>query len=114
MNYPDFEIEEAELETLCDGTEAYEIELEAGDIELEVFFDLDGNFLFAETELSPEALPDVVLMALANTYPDYGVTEAYQLEYADGTVQYEVELELDGDDFEVIIDAEGNVLCEDD
>lgn len=49
-NYPDSEIEEAEMITDDDGV-FYEVEIEtANDEELELLFDEDGNFIEVESE----------------------------------------------------------------
>jgi hypothetical protein len=114
-NFPDYEIEEAEMEELCDSTMVYEVELEDGEEELELFFDLDGNFLYSEIEASFSDLPAAVVTALETTYPDYTIDndEVYILEFADGTIQYEVELYGNNDEeFEVILSADGSIICE--
>lgn len=114
-NYPNYEIEEAELEELCDSTMAYEVELEDGEDDLELFFDLDGNFLYSEIEASFSDLPAAVVTALETTYPDYTIDndEVYILEFANGTIQYEVELYgSNNEELEVILSADGSIICE--
>lgn len=116
-NYPNYSIEEAELETLCDSTEVYEVEIEQetadDDEELELFFDLDGNFLFEIQEISFNDLPAIVIDAINSNYPNANIDtdEAYVLLFADGSMQYEVELENNDEELELIIDAEGVIIC---
>lgn len=112
-NFADYKIDESEKETLCDGTEVFEVEIEdSNDNELELVFDLEGNHLYTETEISIEELPTAVSESINTNYAGYSVEEAEKLDWADDTVQYEVELKKDNTELEVIFDANGIVLCE--
>ena len=112
-NYPDYEVDESELETDCKGAEVYEVELEGpGDDEIELTFDSEGNFLYAETEIGIDELPAAVSSSISSNYPDYSIEEAEQLDMFDDTVRYEVELKSGSSTLEVIFAADGTVICE--
>ena len=112
-NYPNYEIEESERDTLCTGTAVYEVELEGPkDKEVELTFDTEGNLLFTETEIKTSELPSAVSGSISSKYAGYTVKEAERLDRADGTTQYEVELKKDKTYLEVLFAADGTVICE--
>ena len=112
-NYPDYSVDESEEETLCDGTVVYEVELENdNDDELELTFDLEGNLLFSETEIDNSELPAAINNSISTNYADYQTEEAERLDMADGTTRYEVELENGDSELEVLFEADGTVICE--
>ena len=112
-NYPDYTVDESAEETLCDGTIAYEVELEdSNDNEIELTFSMEGNLLFTETEINTSELPTAVSNSISTNYADYTIDEADRLDMADGSVQYEVEIENGNSELEVILDTDGSVICE--
>ena len=113
-NYPDAEMEESELDTLCTGMAVYEVELEVNDDEeLELTFDTDGNLLFTETEISAGSLPTAVTNTVETAHPGQAIEEADRLDFPDGSVQYEVELG-GSNPVELLVSADGEVICEED
>ncbi len=112
-NYPAYSIDESEEETLCDGTAVYEVELEDdNDNEIELTFDSEGSFLFSETEISTESLPDAVSSSIASNYANYSIEEAERQDLFDDTNRYQVEIKGDGSELEVLLEADGTVICE--
>lgn len=114
-NYPGYTIDEAEQETDCSGATVYDVEIEQGeDIESELTFDSEGNFLYSESEITVADLPASVTNSLANNYAGFTTEEADKLTLADGSTRYEVELEKGSIEKEVLFDTEGTVICEQD
>lgn len=114
-NYPGYTLDEAEQETDCAGTSVYEVEIEQGEEnELELCFDTAGNFLYAETEITMADLPTAVVNSIADHYAGFKTEEPNKFTMADGTIRYEVELEKDKTDKDVLFDSEGGVICEQD
>jgi hypothetical protein len=115
-NFGGYQIESVDREDLCDNTLVFEVELEDGPgPDLDLYFSMDGAFLFVEREIDVNQLPDAVLLAIENDFAGYSVDDdVEQREFPDGSLQYEVELESQNDDVDVIFDADGNVLCTDD
>ncbi len=122
-NYDDYDIENAELEDYCDDIPAIEVELEDGPgPDVDLYFDLDGKFLFAAVEITLDDLPDAVIAAIENDFADYRIgddddDDIERFEFADGSLRYEVELEPlngDGDDIDIVFNADGTIFCTDD
>lgn len=109
--YPNAEVEKAEQEKLCTGVDAIEVEVEPSeDQELEMVFDLQGNWLFTKTEIAESALPASVKNAITSNFPGYHIKESERLDMADGGTQYEVELKK-GSTVDVTFDSEGAEIC---
>ncbi len=111
-NFSGYEIEDIDEETLCVGTAVYEVDIEnEAEDDLELVFDMEGNFLFSETEIELSQLPEAVSNAISTEYPDHVLEEAEKRDLSNGDVQYKVELE-GNIDLEVLFDSEGEVICE--
>lgn len=112
QNYPDAEVEEAEKEKLCDGTEAIEVELELSEEEeFELIFDLAGNLLFSEKEIAVSTIPNTVKNTIASNYAGFAVKEASRIDMANGSTRYEVELKKGWTTYDVTFDSEGVEIC---
>lgn len=112
-NYPSNQIKESELETRCNDEQVYEVELESdSEEELELVFDLEGTFLYSKDEIKTEDLSETIAQSLESTYPDHKVEEAERLKQLDDESLYIVELENEDSEVEVLIDDNGNVICE--
>lgn len=114
MNYPNYTIDDAEYDMTCDSTMVIEVELESGNSEIELTFDLNGNLLYAEIEINTAALPTAITNSITTNFPNYTLDddEADELTMADGSLRYEVELESMQDELEVIFAADGTVICQ--
>ncbi len=118
-NYPNYSIESVDREDWCNGVLLIEVELEVENGEdIEVYFDLSGNFLFESVEGPVSQVPTVVLNGLAAAYPNYELEddddEVEFLRLADNSLQYLIEIiptPNSDDDIEVLLDANGNVIC---
>jgi len=114
--FPNLRVESVEFEDLCDNSRVIEVELEGnGDQKVEVYFSLNWELLFVAQEISEEELPSAVLDGLATAYPDYTLEDddIYQWNMADGSIQYSLEVETDEEDYDIIIQADGTILCVD-
>lgn len=117
-NYPGYKVEDVEFEDICDDVRYYEVELEDGPgPDIDLYFTLDEVFAFAATEVSKSVLPQAVLDAIAQQFSGYEIDDdkVQQFELADGSLQFEVELEKDsGSDLEIVFNADGSIFCQDD
>jgi len=114
-NYPDYEVDEAELESLCTDEEVYKVELEgSGDNEIELAFDLEENFLYESVEIPSEELPTAVQERIDTDYEGFELEYANQLILATDGVQYQVEIEKGKDELYVLFNGNGTVICEGD
>lgn len=113
-NLPGYKMDEAEKDVLCDGTAVFDIEAEkGGDIEMELTFDTNGNYLFSESDIAVGDLPAAVTAAIAIKFPGASIKEADKLAMADGSTHYEVELK-NAPSKDVVFDSEGKLLCKSD
>ncbi|WNJ17392.1 hypothetical protein [Pontibacter sp. G13] len=112
--YPNAELDEcAEWIVLCDSVDVLEIELEtAADEDVELVFDDQETFLFAAEEFEG-ALPTAVENTLASLYPNSEAEEFERLTWANGDVQYAIEIESENDDDLIVTIADdGTFICE--
>jgi hypothetical protein len=114
LNYPNYSIDEAEYDMTCDSTMVIEVEIESGNSELELTFDMSGNFLYASVEINSMSLPAAVSNSITTNFSGYTLEddEAEELTMADGSKRYEVELESTQNDLEVLFAADGTVICQ--
>ncbi len=115
-NYPDFQIRSSEEEDICDDVPVLEVELEDGPgPDVDLYFTLDGEYLFAATDISEADLPEAIRMAIANDFPDYSVDpdDVERFDYPDGTVEYEVGLihNATGEEDDAVFAADGSLVC---
>lgn len=121
-NYPNYPIESVEREDWCNDVLLIEVELEVENGEdIDVYFDLSGNFLFESVDGPFSQVPTAVVNGLAAAYPNYVLEdddddddEVEFLRLADNSLQYLIEIRPtpnSDDDIEVLLDANGNVIC---
>lgn len=114
-NYPGYRISSAHNEDLCDHSIVLKVELEDGPgPDIDLYFKLSGEFLFAAIEISPANLPSAVKAAITSRFPGLDIEddETERYEFPNGTIQYKVELERDsGSDIEVVFSANGDIVC---
>jgi len=88
----------------------YEGEFMDGKIEKSVVFDANGTFLEEETEINVSVLPAIIVDYCKMNYENHKMTEAAKIVNAKGDVSYEAEMRKGGKEFDVIFDAQGNVI----
>jgi hypothetical protein len=113
-NYNGLAIEVSILANHC-HLPVYALELADGPLpDIELYFDLNWNFLFEATDIPDSALPAAVLSAIQTQFPGYVLEsgQSERLDFPDGSVQYEVALENGTDeDLDVVLTADGIVVC---
>ena len=94
-----------------DANGLLEVDILDGNVEKDVYFDSNSNWVQTDWDVQVSALPDAVLQALAGNYPEYTVDSAEYVERPDNVVFYEVELEkAGGQDIVVNVTAGGEIL----
>ncbi|MCE5184926.1 MAG: hypothetical protein LLF76_02230 [Planctomycetaceae bacterium] len=114
--YPQGEIEEAKQEDE-DGLTVYEVEVEQGEIEVELTVTPDGQIIEEEQEIEVKDLPAAVQQALtgatvkeASKEITYYTVKDKQLEkLATPEIAYTAEIEKDGKTTEMEFNADGTV-----
>lgn len=89
----------------------YVVEFEKDGVEMEIGYDKDGNIMFIETEIEIGDLPVNVLEYIEEKYPESEI-EGTEKIVKSVEVYYEVELELDETEIEILFDSDGNFLSE--
>jgi len=88
----------------------FEAEFKLNGKEMSANFDASGKWLEAETKLDKKDLPASVLATLKSQFGDSKIKKAESLEKAGEAVVYEVKLEQDESELEVVLDSNGNVI----
>ncbi|MDX2304739.1 MAG: PepSY-like domain-containing protein [Microscillaceae bacterium] len=71
----------------------YEAEFEQDGQEIEAEFTITGHLVLIETSIPNDELPEVVRKSLRERYPNQSIDEVERVEYSNGMVCYEIELE---------------------
>ena len=87
----------------------YEVDLEVEGKEVEVELGPDGTIRRTKEEIDVTEVPQAVADAVARLYPQVAVKEAEKETQGDRTV-FEVVLEIDGEEFDVKLTPEGEVI----
>ena len=116
-NYADYSIDEAQKDTLCDGTAGIEVELKKKNSEdITLFFSKENTFILKEEEIKYSALPPAVQTFFSSNYPNYNLPkDADKITLANGNVQYEIDIKEKTTkvEKEVITNSDGtSKICE--
>jgi hypothetical protein len=72
-------------------------------------FDINGNFLETESEISETDLPQSIKVALSKDFAGYKIEEVEKSD-AKGIVTYEMEAKKDSKEYELVFDCNGKLL----
>ena len=116
-NYAGYKIDEAQKDTLCNGTVGVEVELEKkGAEDISLFFNNENAFILKEQKIKYGDLPTAVQAFITSQYANYELPkESEKITLSDGTVQYEVDIKEKTTKLEkeVLINAQGtSKICE--
>jgi hypothetical protein len=105
---PDIRVEGYDMEEL-DGKVVYEIETRKGDADRDFVYLEDGTLLQVEEEMAVESLPRVVADAVMKAHPKGEIDEAEKITRG-ATVEYAVVVEVNDDEFDLLVSSDGKVL----
>ena len=98
-------------EEINNGEPVYEVEFIDQGVDIEASYLADGTLIQIEQEIQLEELPEAVIGAILEAYPDAILIEAEKIMAADGSVRsYEVEIEDDDVELEIHLDPNGTIL----
>jgi hypothetical protein len=89
--------------------ELYIVEFETDKMEKEVTYDKSGKIMEVEWEIAVSDLPSTIQEYIENNYPEYEIEEAEKME-KDSKIYFEVEIEGDDEELELIFDSNGSFL----
>ncbi len=108
--YPNAKEVEFEKDMIGDKT-IYEVEYKENNREYKILFDSDGVILRKEEAIDAELLPEPIVQAISNAYPQVFIEEVEMVLGPDGTVTgYEVEIKTEEKKLEIELDAYGKIL----
>lgn len=114
-NYPDLTFNNSQ-QTFCDGTEIYILEGKDGPIRIQLYFDLEGNFVQIATSFDERDLNNDVLASIDTHYSEYRImnNKAWKIERADGDLWYRIYIKKNNSSKKiyVIYAADGTFICE--
>jgi hypothetical protein len=94
-----------------DGGTVYSIEFTHQGVGIEASYSADGALLKLEEEIQHGELPEAVIGAIMQAYPDAVILEAEKIVAPDGSISgYEVEIEDDDVELEIHLDPNGLIL----
>jgi hypothetical protein len=73
-------------------------------------YDMNGNKLATEIEVSQNEFPKAALSYLKSHYPKNKIKETAKITDSKNDVTYEAELKIDGKDKDLIFDSKGNFI----
>lgn len=93
------------------GTTLYEIEFKKDGQEYEQLYGEDGTLMGSEIEIDLKDLPETVTNAIRQEYPNATIKEAEKVSgMKEAQTEYEVEIEENGNEWEIYVDADGKIL----
>jgi len=129
QNFQGYILEEAEREGSCEAV-TFTIEIQLNGEEMELVFDSSGRFVGLEEdeendddeeeneedeeenerEIDVSELSQVVVDAIATLYPESTLMEVDEITAADGSLSYDVEIQIGSEIIEVMFAADGTFL----
>ncbi|MFZ0490123.1 MAG: PepSY-like domain-containing protein [Salegentibacter sp.] len=92
-----------------ENSDEWEAEFKQNGTEYSASFSSEGEWMETENQIDKAQLPSEVAQGLQSKYPGASIEKAEKAERKDGTV-YEIEIESDGGEMEVIFDSQGNFV----
>jgi len=99
-----------DIEWEDEGNGKWEVEFRRGGKEWEVEFAPNGEILEKEVEISRKDLPNAIFKRIKREYKGYKIDEIKYVEAANENGVYEVELEKEKKEIELVLDKDGNIL----
>ena len=107
--FPEVDLTQVEWSWEVPG-KIYQAEFEHGGQEQEAEFTINGFLLCVETEIPEEELPESLRAVVKERYPKYEISGVEEVDYMNGEIHYEVELDNGENEFEILIREDGWVI----
>lgn len=113
-NYKEYKIKDAASDPLCGGGDAIDVMVEKTDKTiLSLIFKPDGTYVQKEEDIPFKDAPAKVKEVIKTKYSSYKAGDQIEkLTLANNTIQYLIDIEKDKVSKEVILTAEGQLVCE--
>lgn len=90
----------------------WEAEFKLEKTEYSAKFTTEGKWIETESEIKVKLLPQTVLSAIAEKFPNYEIEEAELINSPIFKNAYEIEVEANEIEYEIIVDADGKIISE--
>ena len=88
----------------------YEVKYKINGVKFETLFRPKGETFGEEIEIPLSELPQAIVKTLEKTFTQLKIEKAEKIEAPDGRVEYEVDVEGDGQEWEIELTPEGKIL----
>lgn len=88
----------------------YEVEFKIAGKEHEILFNAQGKYISHEEDITVSQLPTIVVKKLKQTFKNLHIEKAEKTKYANGKIEYEIDLNDNGKEWEVDISHTGDIL----
>ncbi len=88
----------------------YEVKYKINGVKFETLFTPKGEHFGEEIEIPLSELPKAIVKTLEKTFKQLKIEKVERIEAPDGRVEYEVDVEGDGQEWEIELTPEGNIL----
>ncbi len=92
------------------GEVLYEVKYKINGVKFETLFTPKGEHFGEEIEIPLSELPQAIVKTLKKTFKQLKIEKAERIEHPDGRVEYEVDVEGDGQEWEIELSPEGKIL----
>jgi len=92
------------------GMVLYEVKYKTNGKQHETLFDSQGRHFGHEIEIEISALPQAIIKTLKQTFKNLKILKAEKIAHPDGRIEYEVDANGDGEDWELAMSPAGKIL----
>jgi len=88
----------------------YEVKYKINGVKFETLFTPEGETFGEEIEIPLSELPQAIVKTLEKTFKQLKIEKAEKIEAPDGRIEYEIDVEGDGQEWEIEMSPEGKIL----
>ncbi len=92
------------------GIVLYEVKYKTNGKQHETLFESHGKHFGHEEEVEVSELPKAILKTLNQTFKNLSIQDAEKIEHPDGRIEYEIDINDNGVDWELAMNPEGDIL----
>ncbi|NOR68502.1 MAG: hypothetical protein GQ532_02195 [Methylomarinum sp.] len=108
IEHPDAKKIEVDKE-LHFGMVLYEVKFKTNGKKHETLFDAQGHHFGHEEEIEISEIPQPIIKTLKQTFKKLSIEKAEKISHPDGRVEYEIDVEGDGEDWELAMSPAGKI-----
>jgi hypothetical protein len=90
----------------------YEVKYTINGVKFETLFTPKGERFGEEIEIPVSELPKAIVKTIEKTFKQFKIDKVERIEHPDGRVEYEVDVEGDGQEWEIEMTPDGKILLQ--